>query len=36
MRKFFRLLERASAILEVATRVVKLALLVAQLVAVFA
>ena len=36
MRKFFRALERVSTILDFATRVVKFALLVAQVVAVFA
>jgi len=35
MSRFFRALERASAILDVATRLVKFALLVVQLVAVF-
>jgi hypothetical protein len=36
MRKLFRAMERVSAALDVATRLVKFALLVAQVVAVFA
>jgi hypothetical protein len=35
MRKLFRAMERVSAVLDVATRLVKFALLVAQVVAVF-
>jgi hypothetical protein len=36
MRRFFRALERAATLLDVATRLVKFALLVMQVVAVFA
>ncbi len=36
MSRFFRALERAAALLDVATRLIKFALLVVQVVAVFA